>query len=462
MSYSAQSNISSIDVSSLLKTWQVNGVYSNLSDASEVWKYFLKQRAGQAGGKKLEYRLRTSYGPAAVQSLGAGSSGDYPAAQRAGYAEGTAQYKEFGLTLNVPRNLLNKTGPELLQYADPLTEELDSKSIAGARIMSLEMMGDGSGAIGVVSSVGTPSTSADTVTITLSTTSANADRSHVGWFMEDDKVKFATTAGVSHATINNTGTAVGYWKVTARDDDANTVTLKPYTSADVAVDINSTTLGATDPTAGDLIYRFGTTANDTTAISTNDYNTLSECLVGLPSLMADDGRKVNGITMSGIVSGTWRDCSAAAIDSADFQKALSKAKRRVGRNRYKYRQAWMFDNVYDALVESSETDRRFQVGEGTRGVKALGYQHGKDFVEFMPDEFIPKQRVYILPESKDVLCFYGTDFEAVEPNPGQKFHLKNASSGSGHAREMLSYMEGSAVVISKHPAACIGIKNFTA
>jgi hypothetical protein len=461
MTYAAQSNISSIDVATLLKTWQINGVYSNLSDASEVWKYFLKQRAGQAGGKKLEYRLRTSYGPGAVQSLGAGSSGDYPKGQRAGYAEGTAQYKEFGLTLNIPRNLLNKTGPELLQFADPLTEEMDSKSIAGARVMSLEAMGDGTGAIGVASSISV-STSGDTITVTLSTTSANSDRSHVGWFMEDDKLKFASTAGVAHNTTNNAGTTVDYWKVVARDDDADTVTLKPYTSADAAVDITSATVGATDPTAADLIYRYGTTPNDTTAISTNDYNTLSECLVGLPSLMADDGRKVNGITMSGVVSGSWRDCEGAAIDSSDFQKVLSKAKRRCGRNKYKYNQAWMFDNVYDALVESSETDRRFQVGEGTRGVKSLGYQHGKDFVEFMPDEFIPKQRVYILPQSKDVLQFYGTDFEAVEPNPGQKFHLKNAASGSGHAREMNSYMEGSAVIISKHPAACVALKNFVA
>jgi hypothetical protein len=461
MSYSAQSNISNIDVAALLKTWQINGVYSNLSDASEVWKYFLKQRAGQAGGDSLKYRLRTSYGPGAVQSLGAGSSGDYPAAQRAGYAQGTAQYKEFGLTLNIPRNILNKTGPDLLQYADPLTEELDSKSIAGARVMSVEMMGDGSGAIGKVSSVAV-STSGDTITITLDTTSSSADRSHVGWFMEDDKIKFATTAAVAHGTINNAGTTVAYWKVSSRDDDADTVTLKAYTSADVLVDITTATLGATDPTASDLMYRYGTTANDTTAISTNDYNTLSECLVGLPSLISDDGRKVNGITMTGAVSGSWRDCSGAAIDSSDFQKVLSKAKRRCGRNRYKYTQAWMFDNVYDALVESSETDRRFQVGEGSRGVKSLGYQHGKDFLEFMPDEFVPKKRIYMPPQSKDVLQFYGTDFEAVEPNPGQKFHLKNASSGSGHAREMLSYMEGSAVVICKHPAAVPAIKNFTA
>ncbi len=458
----AVGTLSSVNLSSLLKIWQTNGVYSNLSEASEIWKYFLKQKAGQAGGKQLKYLLRTSFGPAAVQSLGAGSSGDYPAGQRGGFSEGTAEYKEFGLTVNIPRNLIGKTGAELLQYAEPLTEEMDSKGIAAARVMSLEMMGDGSGVIGVVATAGSVvSTTADTLTITLSTTSANAERSHIGWFMEDDIVKFVSTAGVAHNTINNAGTTPAYWKVITRDEDADTVTLKAYDSSDVLIDLTSATLGATDPTAADYILRTGTTANNLTAIATTDYAALSECLVGLPSLCADDGRKVNGITMTGAVSGSWRDAGGAALDSSDFQKVLSKAKRRAGRNRYKYKNAWMYDTAYDALVESRETDRRFQsVEDSTRGVKKLGYQHGNDFVEFCPDEFISKQRIWILPESKDVLQMYGKDFETVEPNPGQKFHLKTSATGAGHSRQMNSYMEGSAVVICRHPAAIAAIKNF--
>lgn len=463
MAFAAQSFVSNITLGNLLKIYSTNGVYSNLSEASEVWKYFMKQKAQPFGGRQLQYLLRTSFGPAAVQSLPAGASGDYPAGQRAGLQEGIAQYKEFGLTVNIPRNLLNKTGPELLQYAMPITEELDAKSIAAARVMSLEMMGDGSGVIGVNGAAVTVSTTADTIVVQLSTTSANADRSHVGWFMEDDQVKFATTAGVSHNTINNAGTTVSYWKVLSRNEDLDQITLQAYTSSDVLIDITTATLGATDPTSGDYIYRIGTTPNDTTAISTNDYNTLSECLVGLPSLVAADGRKVNGITMTGAVKGSQRDVGGAAIDSSDFQKVLSQAKRRTGRNRYKYRQAWMWDNVYDAIVESRETDRRFTtVEDGARGVKKLGYQHGNDFVEFMPDEFVSKQRVWILPESKEVLQFYGKDFETVEPNPGAKFHLKTSSTGSGHARQMNSYMEGSAVVICRHPAAVAQILNFTA
>jgi hypothetical protein len=462
MAFTAAGNVSALTLGNLLKIYSTNGIYSNLSDASEIWKYFMKQKAGQASGRQLQYMLRTSFGPASVQSLPADSSGDYPLGQRSGLSEGIAQYKEFGLTVNIPRNLLNKTGAELLQYAEPVTEELDSKAIAAARVMSLEMLGDGSGVIGVCSTFAVDTT-LNTLTAQLSLTSANAERSHVGWFMEDDKIKFATTAGVAHATTNNAGSTPAYWKVISRDEDLDKIVFKAYTVNDALIPLTTATVGATDPASGDLCYRIGTTANDTTAISTNDYNTLSECLVGLPSLVADDGRKVNGITMTGAVSGSKRDSGGAAIDSSDFQKVLSKAKRRVGRNRYKYKNAWMYDTVYDALVESRETDRRFQsVDDGARGVKKLGYQHGNDFVEFCPDEFISKQRVWILPESKDVLQFYGKDFETVEPNPGQKFHLKTSSTGAGHARQMNTYMEGSAVVICRHPAAIAWIANFTA
>lgn len=463
MSYSSQSFVGNIDLGKFLKIYSTNGVYNNLSEASEMWKLFMKLKARDPGGRQVKYLLRNSYGPAAVQSLPAGSSGDYPAGQRSGIVEGTAEYKEFGLTVNIPRNLLNKTGNDLLQYADPITEEMDGKTIAAARVMSAETQGDGSGSIGVIASV-TASTTADTITVVLSTTSANAGRSHVGWFMESDRIKFATTAAVAHSTINNTATSVsGYWQVLSRDDDNDTVTLQAYTSSDVLIDITTATLGATDPTAADLMYRIGTTPNDLTAISTNDYNTLSECLVGLESLLAADGRIVNGVPHSGAISGSRRDVGGAAIDSSDFQKALSKAKRRAGRGRYKYKAAWMFDNVYDAMIESRETDRRFTTMEdATRGTKKLGYQHSNDFVEFMPDEFVSKQRIWILPESKDVLELHGKDFQMVEPNPGQKFHLKTSSSGAGHSRQMNAYMEGSAVVIVKHAAACVVIENFVA
>lgn len=461
MSVTSQTFVGNIDIGTFLKIFSTNGVYNNLSTSSEMWKYFLKLKARDPGGRQLRYLLRNAYGAASVQSLPAGSSGDYPAGQRSGLVEGIAQYKDFGLTVNIPRNLLNKTGDDLVQYADPITEELDAKAIVAGRVMSAQTQGDGSGAIGVVS--GTPTTTSTRITVTLSTTSANAGRSHIGWFEDKDWVKFASTAGVAQNAAN-TGADGTYYQVESRDEDTDTVVLS-WRNSD-GTEITDIT-GAGTLSDGDLIYRFGTTPNDLTdagiAAGTIDFNVLSECLVGLESLSADDGRLVNGVTHSGAISGSRRDVGGNAIDSSDFQKVLSKAKRRCGRGRYKYKNAFMYDTVYDALVESRETDRRFQsVEDGKRGVKMLGYQHGADFVEFLPDEFVSKQRIWILPESKEVLEMHGKDFELVEVNPGQKFHLRTSTTTSGHQRQMQSYMEGSAVVIARHAAAIACIENFTA
>ena len=457
MTYANVAVTSSLDLSTFLKIYQTNGVYNNLPTQSDLWKYFMKQRVGGAEGRKLTYLLRTGYGPGAVQNL-AINEGDYPAAQRSTLSEATAEYKDFGLTVSVPRSLLHRTGSDLVQYADPLTEELDAKAIVAARIMSAQMMGDGTGVIGVISGTPTINTTTDIVTIVLSTSNANAGKSHIGWFMEGDKLKFANESGTSQATD---GTSVSYYKVETVDADTDTITCSAWTSANVQVtDITS----ASTLEDGDYIYRFGTTPNDLDggeAIS--DYGKASECMAGLESLAADDGRVVHGLTMSGALAGSWKDAGGGAIDPSHFQSALSKAKRRAGKGRYKYSQAFMFDTVLDALVEANETDRRFQVGDpGNRGFKTLGYQHEKDFVQFSSDEFVSKKRIWILPESKDVLQFYGKDFETVEANKGQKFHLATAASGNGHARTVLSYMEGSAVVTCRHPAAIACIENFTA
>lgn len=454
MAFAALNNVEDIDIGKFLKIYSANGVYNNLSEASEVWKMFLKKKESDPEGREYRYLLRKEYGAAAAQMLGVSPVGDYPAAQRSGIEEAVAVYKDYGLTVNVPRTLLDKRGSELAQYADPLIEELEAKGIVMARLLSGRLLGDGSGAIGSVTGAG--SISAGRATFTLSTADSLADRSHVGWFEEGDFLKIHNTDGTATVPTVGAGTHANY-KVVDLDEENDTVTL-------ASVDASGTelTITATNVIATDLIYRIGITPNDLTAISTNDYNTLSEAWPGLPSLIADDGRKVHGITHESAFKGTQRDVSGALIDSQDFQNLLSTIKRRVGRNRYKYDYALMFDTVYDSLIDGNETDRRFQTTDDTqRGVKKIGYQHGKDFVEFMPDEFVPKNRIYVLPSDKDVCIFRGKDFKMVEPNPGQKFHLRPSTSGAGYSRENVAFMEGSGVPIIKHPAACGIIRNFT-
>ncbi len=463
MTYANVANSSSIDIAKYLQIQQTKGVYTNLATQSEIWKMILKAKAGKAAGRQMTYNLRTSLGPGAVQSLGAGDSGDYPSASRSVVSEATAYFKFYGSTVNVPRQLAMLSGEAMLRNSsmDILNEELDAKSIALARVLSGQIMRDGTGVIGIVSGAPSVSTANDTITITLSSTDANGDRSHVGWFDEGDHVKFASSAGVAANTTNNTGTSVAYWSVVSKDEDANTVVLKPYSSADAALDITTATIGSTDPDDGDYVYRKGTTANDLSS-APSDYGRASEELAGLAALISSDGRTVHGLAHSGALQGTIKDCSAAQIDSTHFQQALSKAKRRAGRGLYQWDNAMMYDNVYDAFAESAEADRRFMtVQDASRGFKKIGFQHGKDFVEFQPDEFCPKSRIWMPPSSKEVMQFYGEDFQVVDVG-GQKLHLKTSSTGAGHARAVQQYNEGAGVLICRHPAAVIKITNFTA
>jgi hypothetical protein len=138
---------------------------------------------------------------------------------------------------------------------------------------------------------------------------------------------------------------------------------------------------------------------------------------------------------------------------------MSKLKRAVGQNRYKYSQAVMFDTVYDALLESWETDRQIiNISDDKRGSKGLGYTHRKDSIEFVPDEFCQKSRIWVCPEG-DVLHYRGTDIEQVEVD-GVKFHMPQDSSGNTK-RNVRTHMEGSGLLFSTHNAAIGVIENFT-
>jgi hypothetical protein len=251
---------------------------------------------------------------------------------------------------------------------------------------------------------------------------------------------------------------IDYYKIMDVDIENSTMIIAAFDSSDVELTITA----ANDLEDNDYAYRYGTTPNDINPASgISDWNSICEEWAGLESLTADDGRVVNAIAMSGAVKGSRFSAGGNPIDSSHFQSILSLVKRRVGQKKYKWDSAFMHDSTYDALVESRETDRRFlNVTDAKRGVTQLAYQHAKDSVMFEVDEFCPKKRIYVMPTA-DVLQFYGTDFEYVEPNKGQKFHLLPNSSSDGHKRAVRAYMEGSGCLYSVHSAAIGVIHNFT-
>ncbi len=468
MAVAGKGAVGDLNIGNFLKIFSTKGVYSNLSEASEMWKFMEKKRVAKPEGREVRYSLRTARGQTASQFLSPNEDGgSFPLAQRTTQVEAKAYFKDFATTIDVPRQLLNKTGSDLAQYADPLAEELNEKGIATARMLSRAVCADGSGILGVVASASVVS---GNVVVVLNATSAAAGRSAVGNFQYGeihqyvDPVSLATTAAIP--TNTSTGsTATKFLKVVDINSATDTVVFKCLDSS--YGDINDIT--ATTIAAGDLIFplysgdlgdlpaiSFGSTGLDVTAV---DYGTMSYNWPGLETLTANDSRLVHGLTMEGAISGSRLDAGGDTIDRTHFQSAISEAKRRVGKNRYKWDEALMYDDTYDALMESWETDRVIvSQKDNERGTSSLGYTHAKDHIAFTPDEFVPKQRIYMCPSS-DVLEFRGTSIDQVELNPGQKFYMPNDSSGN-HQRLVRSYLEGSGLFFCKHPASIAVISNF--
>jgi hypothetical protein len=447
----ATSKASDLTLGNFLKIVSKGGVYNNLSEDSPIWEVIKKKKKGPDEGRELRFLLRSAYGAAAAGFV-AVDGGAYPAADQSTVSEGTAQYKDFALTVEVERTLIAKAMSDFSRYGEPLAEELRSKTIALSRQLSRAAYGDGTGVIGTIS--GTPTVSSGVMTITLST--ATGDRGFIGWIEPGDHLVCTNTAGTAQ-TPTLTGT-FDYFLVGTVDRDAATVTVTGINTTGVDGTITAeNTVGD-----GDLLYRdLQGTKEDLSGAITSDYQTHSEDFVGLESLSENDGRTVNGIALSGALGGTRRDASGNPIDSQDFQQLMSKVMVAVGQGRYKYSKSMMAWETLDALIESREVDRRFQsVADNKRGVSSLGYIHGRNTLVFEADEFCRKDRVYCLPDA-DVLQFHGSDFEFVKPEGGQKFFLTPNSSADGHKRSIRAYMEGSGVLVSTHSGALGVIENFT-
>jgi hypothetical protein len=453
----AVTSVRDIDLGLYLKIVSRGAVYNTLNTESAMWELMVRKlkKEAEAGGE-LRWNMRKSYGAGAAQFVPT-TAGAFPTGQKSQMAEAKGYYKDFSVAIEVPLTLLKKAEKDVGRYGKPVAEEVEAKGIAMARVLSSTLTQDGSGIIGEVSSV-TADQTANTVTVSLKTTSGS--RSHVGWFFDGDKLKVARDSSGEQAATINGGTAVAYWLVTDINRQDDEVTLAPYNSSDVAIDI-SAGLSSTDIAANDLIRRYGSLwVNPSDITSSVDYSTLSYQWPGLESLGADDGRLVHNVTMTGALKGSRFDCGGDLIEPQDIQQALSQTKTRVGQKRYKYKGAYMAPETYDAMIDEREGDRRFQsVQDATRGTAELKYQHKSDSLAFETDEFVKKSRIFILPEG-DVLCFHGSDFDYVRPEGGSQWHLKPNSSG-GYNREMQAFMEGCGLFYSQHSAAICTLENFT-
>lgn len=448
-----------IDNQSLGKLLQIafsEGVRSQISKDYRDWEFIKMNRVSDPKGRELRFQLQTSYGPAAIQYRNPNVVTSFPSAQKAAIGEKTAVYKEIDVTVELEYNMWNRArhSKDVL-YMEPLALEIQSKTIAAKRRLAADLYGDGTGVIGTVLSVVDTTGAGGSVAVTLS--SADTARGHIGFFEFGDLLLPYNLDGTAdNPTV--VGTFYAY-RVKSRNRRANVVVLEAVDASGTVLSLTASSLDATD-----VFYRVGQpTIPDLTGAISN-YGSITEVMAGLESLVADDGRSIWGITMSGATAGSRLNAGDVQIDVSHLQAALSDAKTIVGQGSYAWKNAIMAPETMDAFIESRETDRRFQTMEDAkRGTKSMGYQHGQDFLEFITSEYCPKKRIYMIPESKNdegkVLEYYGTDFAPVKVNDSSEFMLKPSSAG-GHERIIVSYLEGLCSLICKHPAAVAVVHNF--
>lgn len=437
------------------------GVRSQISSDHRDWDMVKRFRVGSFPGRELRFLFQNSFGPGAIQYRSPNFSSKFPSAQRISTSEHVAVCKELDATVEIEYNLWNRLMNAKDKYAQSqMAMEIQSKANAYKRQLAKDLYGDGTGVVGTAASV-VDDTTNDIATVQLQTT--DTARGHIGFFEYEDLLVARTQAGVSTPpTVTGTFYA---WRVKDRLRDTDKVVLE-------AVDSSMTVLQLTASNIVNnlVFYRVeqptgGESALDLTAItSSTDYGTLTEVLVGLETLAAADGRLVHGIQMNGQRAASEVDCGANPIDVSWIQKVMDKTKIQTGEGVYNWKMMSMAPETHAAFIESRETDRRFiSVEDNKRGVRYFAFQHRNDLLETYATEYVPKKRIYMLPETKagaKVIEYYGTDFEPVKGAGMAPVHLKPSATG-GHERRMSMYWESLCCLIVKHPAAIGRLRNFT-
>ena len=448
-------NIDQLNLGKILQIAFSDGVRNQISTDFRDFEYIKRAKVSGSLPRELRFMFQTSLGAAAIQyaNAGAGAGRTFPASQQVKIQENTAIMKELQATIELEYNLFDRARKSPEKYAEPLAIEIDSKMSAAKRRLAADLYGDGTGVMGTVASA--VDSGSGKLTVTLS--SSNTAKGHVGFFEYYDIIVAYPAAGGSKVATLAGATAVDQWVVLDKDRTANTVTLQAQSSTGVDLTGALTVL----PSAGNVFYRFGQPSIPNLSTIT-DYSTGTDIIAGLESLTANDGRTVHGITMSGPTGGSRYDAGGNPLDVKHIQKLLDQVKLAVGQDRYRWKALTMAPESHASLIESRETDRRFQtVEDNKRGVKFFAYVHGNDVLECVTSEYVPQNRIYCMPETKageKVLEFHGSDFETVKGQDMSDFHLKVGASGYTNA--MVSYLLATGVFICRHPKAIGVIHNF--
>lgn len=453
--------VTNLPLGTILQIAYSNGIRNQISTDFSDWEMIRRAKVSGHSPRSIDFYFQAGLLPSNVQWADPGQSNrPFPRAFQPSMAEYSAKMKEIQASVELEYSLWQRAQQSPEKYAEPLKAIIDSSMSSTKRELARALWLDGTGVIGTLGAAAAAVTSPASDKIVFTMNEGDTSRGFTGTFEYDEIYVIKTAAGAASALALTGPTSPTHFKCVAKDRDLGKVTMQVLNASFTSA--GTTTAIATPNAAGDVFYKMGqsTFPNLTTV---TDYGNASEMMAGLETLAANDGRTIHGITMSGATGGTEVDCGANPIDLSYLDQVLDKVKVEVGKDRYKWKMACSAPEVHSSLIEARETDRRFQSWEDNkRGTKVFGIVHRNDQVEFYDSEYVHKKRTYILPEAKSgekVLEYHGSDFSTVKAPGGDDFRLK-IDSGS-YVSAIVSYMQATGVLISKHSKAIARLRNFT-
>lgn len=449
----AFNNITNLDLGTFLQIVYSKGIFHQTSRDYSDFDMIKMHNVKIAPGRTYDFQLSTSLAPASTQRRNPGTNDRvFPKGFKIAHEEYSAKFKEIQTTIEVNGNLLDRASQTPQKYAELWAEQAAASLDGSRRVMASEIYRDGTGALGHVLAQATPAAGRITVQLENDRSAVNK-LSYAGWFEADDIILPLDRDGSTASAL----AGATYLQVVEIDETANTVLFKGLDAnfAEVAI--------TTAPAADEVLYRYGQQVfPDLDNVS--DYGDVSTPLTGFEALCAADGRTVHGMVLEGALAGSQIDAAGASIDVSFIEKAMNKAKRRVGPSRYSWKSMRTSYQTRSALIESKETDRRFvSVKDNDRGSAEFNYIHGETQLRLATSEYCPEDAIWMLPEVRSsgekVLEYVGDEMKVVKYGNMADFHLKIANGE--YADTVQQFMRGVNLLLCKHPASVASVVGFT-
>lgn len=448
----AINNISDLDLGTFLQIIYSKGIFHQTSRDYSDFDMIKMHNVKIAPSRQYDFQLSTSLAPASTQRRNPGTSDrPFPKGFKIAHEEYSAQFKEIQTTIEVNGNLLARASETPQKYAELWATQAELSLDGARRVMASEIYRDGTGVLGHVNAQATPASGR--ILVQLNNDRSSNKISYAGWFESDDIIKPINLDGSTASTLAG---AVHLQVVEINELD-NTVLFK-------GLDANFEEVAITTaPNANEVLYRFDQQIFPDLSGAVADYGTIATPLAGFESLAAADGRTVHGMDLEGALAGSQIDALGSSIDVQFIEKAMNKAKRRVGPTRYNWKKMCTSYQTRSALIESKEGDRRFvSVKDNDRGSAEFNYIHGETQLRLGSSEFCPEDAIWMLPEVRSsgekVMEYVGDEMKVAKYGNMADFHLK-VNSGQ-YVDTVQQFMRGVNLLLCKHPAAIASIVNF--